>query len=91
MLYPIFVEPVESGFRAECPDVPGCVVTGSTLDRTLTAARLTLEANLAAALGRGEAAPEPSPARDEEPGWYTVHINLAHLQALARHQQGRWD
>ena len=33
MRYAIVIEPVDSGFSAYVPDLPGCVATGDTVER----------------------------------------------------------
>lgn len=33
MRYAIVIEPVDSGFSAYVPDLPGCVATGETVER----------------------------------------------------------
>lgn len=87
----------ESGsWKADAPDLPGCEVRGDSSGEALARVRLALEGRIAERLGRGEALPEPRGldelrAADKGAGeYFSVHMNLRHLQALARHQAGRW-
>lgn len=84
-------------WQAEAPDLPASRATGSSSGEALARVRLALEGLIAGRLGRGEALPEPRSLQqlqaDGEAGgtYYEVHINLRHLGALARHQDGRWN
>jgi hypothetical protein len=68
-----------------------------TSGEALARIRLALEADIAARLGRGDALPRVrglGELETEAPAGehcFEVHINLKHLQALANHQQGRWN
>ncbi|MGI9331477.1 MAG: type II toxin-antitoxin system HicB family antitoxin [Gammaproteobacteria bacterium] len=82
---------------ADAPDVPGCEVRGDTSGEALARVRLALEGRIAERLGRGESLPEPrgldelQAAENSGGEFFSVHMNLRHLQALARHQAGRWE
>jgi predicted RNase H-like HicB family nuclease len=86
----------DAGFRASVPELPVCVVAGANLSTVLPQLRLAVESELTRRLLAGEALP---PARDEGDQrsshlptggqWLTVHINVAHLEAVATHQRGR--
>lgn len=97
MLVPVafFPDPV-AGLRAEPPDLPGCGRAAATEASLLPMVRLAIEAECTRRLLAGEALPEtragaPPVAGPPRPGlrWLTIHINLDHLRALARHQRGR--
>jgi len=94
----VCLEQQDSGsWAANAPDLPGCEVQGSSSGEALARVRLALEGRIAERLGRGEALPEPRGldelrATDNGAGeYFSVHMNLRHLKALARHQAGRWD
>jgi hypothetical protein len=97
MLVPVafFPDPV-AGLRAEPPDLPGCGRAAATEASLLPMVRLAIEDELTRRLLAGEALPEtrdgdPPAASPPRAGlrWLTIHINLDHLRALARHQRGR--
>ena len=86
--------------RAIAPDLAHCDLTGSTEQELLPKLRLAIEGELTRRLLAGEALPdsrhgEPVPGFSPTgavPGpmrWLNVHINVGHLEALARHQAGR--
>jgi hypothetical protein len=84
-------------WRAGSPDLPHVTATAHTSGEALARIRLALEADIAARLGRGDALPRVrglGELETEAPAGehcFEVHINLKHLQALANHQQGRWN
>jgi predicted RNase H-like HicB family nuclease len=45
--YLIVLEKSETGFSAYCPDVPGCIATGQSLEETTAAMRSALSEHLA--------------------------------------------
>lgn len=86
--------------RAIAPDLANCDLAGATEQELLPRLRLAIEGELTRLLLAGEALPDPrngEPARGFVPAgtfqgparWLNVHINMGHLQALARHQAGR--
>ena len=86
--------------RAIAPDLAGCDLTGNTEQELLPGLRLAIEGELTRLLLAGAPLPdsrhgEPSPGfrpAGEFRGpvkWLNVHINIGHLEALARHQAGR--
>ncbi len=86
--------------RAIAPDLANCDLTGATEQELLPKLRLAIEGELTRLLlagavlpdsRNGEPAPAFSPAGEcRGPArWLNVHINIGHLQALARHQAGR--
>lgn len=101
MLFAIALLKTPDGrLRAVAPDLADCDLTGATEQELLPKLRLAIEGELTRLLLAGEALPDPGngeavqgflpagtfqgPAR-----WLNVHINIGHLQALARHQAGR--
>ena len=84
-------------WQAECPDLPGCRADGASEGEALARIRLAIEVRIAELLGRDEELPVPrslDTLRENAPDageYFSVHINLRHLGALARHQSGRWQ
>lgn len=101
MLFAIALLTTTDGrLRAIAPDLAHCDLTGSTEQEVLPRLRLAIEGELTRLLLAGEALPDSrngAPAPDFSPAgsfggparWLTIHINLGHLQALARHQANR--
>ncbi len=101
MLFAIALLSTPDGkLRAVAPDLAHCDLTGSTEQELLPKLRLAVEGELTRLLlaseplpdGRdGEPAPGFSPAGDAggPVRWLNIHINMAHLRALAHHQKGR--
>ena len=83
-------------WEAEAPDLAACRVTGASSGEALARIRLALEAAIAERLGREEELPVPRTLEQlqaelpDQGEFFSVHINLRHLKALARHQFGRW-
>jgi hypothetical protein len=71
-------------FLASAPALPGCRCEGTSAVDVLPKLRLQIEAAVTERLLAGDPLPESAP--DSGP---TVHINLAHLRALAAHQARR--
>ena len=101
MLFAVaLLAPADGQLRAIAPDLAHCDLTGSTEQELLPTLRLAIEAELTRLLLAGEPLPD---ARNGEPlpgfsppglagsqvRWLNVHINVGHLEALARHQAGR--
>jgi len=101
MLYAVALLTTADGkLRALAPDLDHCDLEGTTEHELLPRLRLAIEGELTRLLIAGTALPE---SRDgQRPTgldgtslnagsvrWLTVHINLAHLEALARHQTRR--
>ena len=57
--YLIVIEKSETGFSAYSPDVPGCIATGKTLDKTLTNMKSALVLHLRSIIEDGEEIPKP--------------------------------
>lgn len=83
--------------RALAPDLPGCDLQGHTEQELLPRLRLAIEAAVTEHLLAGRPLPDTrdgDPPPDglrgipERPRWLQVHINVAHLVALAAHQGG---
>ncbi len=101
MLFAVaLLAPTDGKLRAIAPDLAHCDLTGSTEQELLPKLRLAIEGELTRLLLAGEPLPdsrngEPLPGFSP-PGlaegslrWLNVHINVGHLEALARHQAGR--
>ena len=58
--YLILIEPTASGFSAYSPDLPGCVVTGSTRAQVEQNMRDAVEFHLEGLHESGEPVPPPS-------------------------------
>jgi len=87
----------ENSFEALVPDIPGCAVNGLTTARLLTDIHLAIEVKIAEILGKGDTVPAPRGQQELQNEtryigceWFSVHINVAHLRAVAKHQVGRW-
>lgn len=84
-------------WEAEAPDLPASRATGRSSGEALARVRLALEGLIAERLGRGDELPDLRSLEQLQSGdngqddCYEVHINLRHLDALARHQGGRWN
>ena len=57
--YVIVLEPSATGYAAFSPDVPGCVATGKTVEKTLSEMRAALAFHFEGMADAGEALPEP--------------------------------
>ncbi|RMF96599.1 MAG: hypothetical protein D6727_07900 [Gammaproteobacteria bacterium] len=87
MLVPVELRRAGERWCAACRLLPDCAVEAGDPGVALARLRLALEAEIARRLGRDE----PLPEFGRGAGTHQIHINLRHLQALAAHQQGRWD
>ncbi len=59
LTYAIVIEADEQNYSAYAPDVPGCVVTGVTVDETIATMREALRLHLALSREYGEEVPLP--------------------------------
>lgn len=57
--YLIVVEKSQTGYSAYSPDVPGCVATGKTIDKTVADMKSALVLHLRSMADDGEELPEP--------------------------------
>lgn len=58
--YTIIIERAEGNYSAYCPDLPGCIATGSTIEKTIQRMKEAIKFHLEG-LKEGEIAiPEPS-------------------------------
>jgi predicted RNase H-like HicB family nuclease len=101
MLFAVaLLTPTDGSLRAIAPDLAHCDLTGSTEQELLPKLRLAIEGELTRLLLAGKPLPDSrngEPKRDFNPPglartpvrWLNVHINIGHLEALARHQAGR--
>jgi len=90
----------DGNLRAIAPDLANCDLTGATEQELLPKLRLAIEGELTRLLlaradlpdaRQGEPSPVFTPAGTFQGPvrWLNVHINMDHLQALARHQANR--
>ena len=101
MLFAIaLLKTADGRLRAIAPDLLHCDLTGATDQELLPKLRLAIEGELTRLLLAGTTLPD---SRNGEPApgfrpvgefqgptrWLNVHINVDHLQAVARHQAGR--
>ena len=97
MLFAVaLIATADGRLRAVAPDLSRCDLTGSTEQEVLPKLRLAVEGELTRLLLAGTALPDTrdgvppvASALPEHTRWMNIHINLGHLQALARHQRGR--
>lgn len=97
MLVSVAIRPLSGGhFEASAPDFPGCALTDSDPDNAFARLRLVIEGALADRYLAGQDAPAlrtMAEWRKETSApatrWREVHINVPHIVAVARHQQGR--
>lgn len=97
MLISIVIERQLDGlYRASAPDLDGCTVTDADAGNAFARIRLAVEGLISDRLLEGQPPPTvqlPShwraQARYAGGRWYEVHMNVGHLQAVARHQNGR--
>lgn len=59
MRYAIVIEPVDSGFSAYVPDLPGCVATGDTVERVEASIREAIAFHLEGLREDGLPIPQP--------------------------------
>lgn len=57
--YLIVVEKSQRGYSAYSPDVPGCIATGKTMEKTVADMKSALSLHLRAIADDGEELPEP--------------------------------
>lgn len=96
MLIAIAIERRPAGaVRGSAPDLPGCCLDDTDAGQAFARLRLLIEGRLADLLLAGSELPAVRPiaewqrdVRFQGAAWYEVHINLAHLAAVARHQSG---
>lgn len=97
MLFAIALLPAPDGrLRAMAPDLANCDLTGATEPELLPRLRLAMENELTRLLLAGLPLPDTragrplaDPALPGPVRWLNLHINMAHLEALARHQRDR--
>lgn len=97
MLVTVVIQPhPDGGFLATAPDLRGCSLVDHDEGNAFARIRLAMESFLADELLSGQALPQVAPVdswknhRQYAGGrFYEVHMNLRHLEAVARHQKGR--
>ncbi len=58
--YTIIIEKVANNYSAYCPDLPGCIATGSTAEETIDRMREAIEFHIEGLKEENIAIPEPS-------------------------------
>jgi hypothetical protein len=94
MLFSVaLMETTDGRMRAVVPDLPDCESIGDLEQELLPKLRLLVEDALTCLLMAGKPLPDtrdgavPADREDLAPArWLSLHINLPHLEALARHQ-----
>jgi predicted RNase H-like HicB family nuclease len=97
MLVTIGIHRLASGeFEAMAPDFPGCALVDRDADSAFARLRLLIEGDLADRYLAGRPEPELNDLahwRSHSPKtatqWSQFHINVPHIEAVARHQRGR--
>jgi hypothetical protein len=95
MLFSVaLMETSDGRLRAIVPDLPACELSGQLEQELLPKLRLRVEDELTSLLMAHRPLPDtrngamPADREDLAPArWISLHINLVHLEALARHQQ----
>lgn len=60
--YTIIIEKVEDNYSAYCPDLPGCIATGATVEETTQRMKETMEFHIEGLEREKMPIPEPSTA-----------------------------
>ena len=58
--YTIIIERAEGNYSAYCPDLPGCIATGSTVEKTIQRMKEAIKFHLEGLKESEIAIPEPS-------------------------------
>jgi len=58
--YTIIVEKAGNNYSAYCPDLPGCIATGSTVDETIERMKRAIEFHIDGLKKEGSEIPKPS-------------------------------
>lgn len=58
--YAVILEKEKNNYSAYCPDLPGCIATGRTIDETVRRMKAAIEFHLAGLKEENQAIPEPS-------------------------------
>ncbi|MGA9141978.1 MAG: type II toxin-antitoxin system HicB family antitoxin [Methanocella sp.] len=58
--YTIIIEKEKDNYSAYCPDLPGCIATGKTVEETVWRMKEAIELHLAGLKEENMAIPEPS-------------------------------
>lgn len=58
--YAVILEKEKNNYSAYCPDLPGCIATGRTIDETVRRMKASIEFHLAGLKEENQAIPEPS-------------------------------
>ena len=60
MEYTIIIEKAKGNYSAYCPDLPGCISTGNTIEETKENMREAIQLHIELMKEQGEEIPEPS-------------------------------
>lgn len=58
--YTVIIEKEKGNYSAYCPDLPGCIATGKTVEETVRRMKDAIEFHLAGLREEKQAIPEPS-------------------------------
>ena len=58
--YPIIIEKADGNYSAYCPDLPGCVATGRTVEETMRRIKEAIRFHIEGMKKEGLTIPEPS-------------------------------
>ena len=68
--YFIIIEPTVCGFSAYCPDLPGCITVGKTVEETTKNMHEAIKLYMEELIGHGEVIPAPKTIKQN-----VLHIN----------------
>jgi predicted RNase H-like HicB family nuclease len=57
--YAVVIRRAARNFSADCPDLPGCIATGRTVDETLRRMRAAIRLHLEGLRSQGQPVPRP--------------------------------
>jgi predicted RNase H-like HicB family nuclease len=60
MEYTIIIEKAKGNYSGYCPDLPGCISTGKTIEETKENMREAIQSHIELMKEQGEKIPEPS-------------------------------
>lgn len=58
--YPVIIEKANGNYSAYCPDLPGCVATGSNIEKTIKQIKEAIQFHLEGMKREGLEIPKPS-------------------------------
>jgi predicted RNase H-like HicB family nuclease len=63
--YIIIIEPTKTGLSAYCPDLPGCITVGETVEQTRKYMHEAIELYIEDLIEEGENVPKPRELKDQ--------------------------